>query len=326
VSAQGKNLATAFAPASVANVAVGFDILGFSLDVAGDTVTVERRPLQADHQTQVELLPTSGVVTSVPLDPLRNTATAGLVQLQKDLQLGFGFRVQIQKGIPLGSGMGGSAASAVAAIVAANALLDQPLSEQQMLAYSLIGEYQASGSFHADNLAPSLRGGLTLSRVFPGPPKQTPRVDVTTIPVPPGVHCVLVHPHLLVETQKARGILRPTVTLPEYVRQSSHLAAFLVGCLQNKIELIQSSMQDFLIEPQRAHLIPGFQIVKNAALQAGAWGCSISGSGPSVFAWTGNLVAAQKIEKQMVEGFAQAGLSVDSWSTPLSNTGARLLL
>ncbi|MEK7356405.1 MAG: homoserine kinase, partial [Bdellovibrionota bacterium] len=270
--------ATAFAPASVANVAVGFDVLGFSTSAAGDKVTVEK----IDSHS-IEIVSVQGVVTKVPTDPAKNTATAGLLRMQSELGLKFGFRVSIEKGIPLGSGMGGSAASAVASVVAANALLDQPLTPNELLSYALVGEAQASGSYHADNVAPSLLGGLTIARVRSL--TSLPRVEAISLPVPDGVFCVLVHPQLVVETKAARGVLKADVHLKAHVEQLANLAGFVAACYRNDVALLRASLHDLVIEPQRAHLILGFSDVKDCAMKAGAIGCSISGAGPSVFAW-----------------------------------------
>jgi homoserine kinase len=328
--------AMAMAPASVANVAVGFDLLGFSIDVACDKVIVEktvektveksdRKTVEKSDSNSVQIVQVSGLAKSIPQDPAKNTATAGLLRLRDDLCLPFGFRVSIEKGIPLSSGMGGSAASAVAALVAANALLDKPLSGLELMAYALIGEAQASGSYHADNVAPSFCGGLTLSQVQQPLPGQLPKVQVTSIPIPKGIHCVLIHPHLAVETKQARGILKKDVSLKDHIAQSANLAGFLAGCFRGDLDLIRHSFSDLLIEPQRAHLIPGFVDVKKAAMAGGALGCSISGAGPSVFAWVEDLETARQIQAEMTEAFRRAGVSVDGWSVPLNTKGAQVM-
>ena len=312
---------TAFAPATVANVAVGFDILGFSLNIAGDEVSIEKI-----SQPEVQLSSMDGVVSGLPLEAHSNTAAAGLVQLVKDLQLPFGFRVSVKKGIPLGSGMGGSAASAVAAVVAANALLDTPLSQERMLHYALIGEAVASGSFHADNIAPCLLGGLVLSKI--GGDKnssQVPWVECTSIPIPKGLFCVLIHPHLRVDTRDSRKILKPTISLKQHVAQAAHLGGFLAACFNSDPLLMRKSFIDLVVEPQRAALIPGFHAIQAAALAAGALGCSIAGSGPSLFAWTLDAKSAELVEKSMLNAAASVPLQCDSWRAPLDLQGARLL-
>lgn len=302
--------ATAFAPAGVGNVAVGFDVLGHALEAVGDRVTVHRidRP-------GVEILDIVGCEEQLPLEPDRNTATAGLLTLVEALDLPFGFAVHIEKAIPLGSGMGGSAASAVGALVAANALLDEALSPAELLRFALVGEAVASGSAHADNLAPGLFGGLTLVR------SMSP-ADVLRIPVPPEIRCVLVRPHLRVDTRDARAVLPVQIPVSLHVQQSANLASFVYGCLTGDLELLGRSFVDLLAEPHREHLIPGFRPAKQAALDAGAIGCSISGAGPSLFAWCAGDDAAAAVRAAMADAFARADIRTDSWVSPVNARGA----
>jgi homoserine kinase len=305
--------ATAFAPATVANVAVGFDLLGFSMGHVGDKVTVER----VDAPT-VTVAGITGAVTEIPRDPDKNTAAVALQAMIKELALPFGFKISIEKGIPLGSGMGGSAASAVGAVVAANALLDRPIPPLELLKFALAGEAAASGSVHADNIAPCLFGGLTLC--FSVDPLR-----IVPIPTPPELMCVLVHPHLKIETRHARSILKPTLLLREHVRQSANLAAFISACHRNDFELMSASMIDLVIEPQRASLIPGFYDAKNAAVEQGALGFSISGSGPSVFAWTASRNAAERVRAAILRVFAHEKIGTDSWVAPVMGPGAQII-
>lgn len=319
-----KNKSIAFAPASVGNVAVGFDILGFSLDIAGDYVTVERI-----SEKKIIIDRIFGKVCDLPIEPKNNTAGVGLEYLIKDLNLNFGFKVTIEKGIPLGSGMGGSASSAVAAILAANELLDNPLTTQEMLSYAVIGEKAASGSYHSDNVAPSLIGGLVYSSInleknrFDG--REFPVVDAHQIPIPNDIFIILVHPLIVLETQKARGVLKKEILLSQHIQQSGRLAGFICGCYSNNMDLLKRNLKDDLIEPQRAHLIPGFNEAKKAALNEGAIGCSISGAGPSVFAWAENKNQAEKIQQALVNHFLSFNISSQYWITSISNKGARII-
>jgi homoserine kinase len=307
------NTISAFAPATVANVAVGFDVLGFAVDTVGDIVTLKK----TSDVGKIEIESIKGL-EGLPFDPNKNTATVGLVKMMKDFALPFGLKVSIEKGIPLSSGMGGSAASSVAAVVAANAFLPTPLSKSELLSYALEGETAASGAIHADNVAPSLFGGLTLIR-------STNPIDVISIPYPK-LFCVLIHPDIKVETKHSRSVLSPQVAMPKFVQQSAHLASFIAGCFQNDVELIKRSCKDFVIEEQRAHLIPGFHDVKNAALKANALACSISGSGPSIFALTAIEKDAEAIQQAMIDAFKKNGISkIDAWISPISNLGARIL-
>lgn len=305
--------ATAFAPAGVGNVAVGFDVLGHALDAVGDRVTVRRT-----DRPGVEIEEIVGSPEPLPTDPAQNTATAGLIALLDDQALPHGFAVRIEKAIPLGSGMGGSAASAVGAMVAANALLERPLSPHEMLRYALIGETVASGSAHADNIAPGLFGGLTLVR-------SSDPVDIVRIPVPPAIRCVLVHPHLRLDTRVARGVLPREIPLGLHARQSANLAGFVAGCLTGDLGLIGRSFVDLVAEPHRARLIPGFAAVKDAALGAGSLGCSISGAGPSLFAWCADEHVAAGVRDAMVAAFAGEGIAADAYLSPVDAPGARVV-
>jgi homoserine kinase len=304
--------ATAFAPATVGNVAVGFDILGFALEGPGDRVTVRR----IDEPT-VRIDEITGVVTDLPTRPDENTATVGLCQLIDELELDRGFEVSIDKGIPLGSGMGGSAASAVGAIVAANRLLDDPLTREEMLGYALLGESVASGDVHGDNVTPCLFGGLTLTR-------SLEPLDVVEIPVPDAIRCIVAYPHQRIDTQRARKVIPGKLPLKSFVEQSANLAGFIAGCYREDIALIERSLADMLIEPHRAPLIQGFSAVRQAALASGALGCSISGSGPSIFAWCHSAAEAEEVESAMLAAFDDQEIEADAWRSGANSDGARI--
>jgi homoserine kinase len=304
--------ATAFAPATVGNVGVGFDILGHSFPVIGDRVTARRVAAPGVRVVAIE-----GTTESLPLEAARNTAGRAVLSLAEENSLSFGIELTIDKGIPLGSGLGGSAASAVAAVVAANALLDAPLPSLELLAHAITGEAVASGSRHADNIAPALFGGLVLTVGIDHP-------RIKQIPVPPSVRCVLLHPRMFLSTQDARGVLTRLVDLSDVVWQTANLAGFLAGCYTNDLGLIREAFEDVLIEPQRAKLIPGFAHVKQAALAAGALGCTISGAGPSVFAWC-EPDSAVTVRDGMLQAFGEHGLVCDHWIAPVGGEGARVV-
>jgi homoserine kinase len=272
-SAHPRDWAHAFAPASVGNVAIGFDILGFSVDALGDRATVRRVP-----GTGVRITAIHGVVADLPREAAHNTAGRALMAMQEALGLEFGFELELDKGIPLASGLGGSAASAVAAVIAANALLAEPRTALELLKFAMHGEAVASGSMHVDNIAPSLFGGLVLTVGIDHP-------RIKQIPVPPAIRAVIVHPHMFLSTRDARAILKHTVKMADFVWQTANLAGFISGCYTNDLDMVRESFEDVVIEPQRAALIPGFADVRRAALSAGALGCSISGAGPTTFAW-----------------------------------------
>jgi homoserine kinase len=311
--------ATAFAPATVANVAVGFDILGFALESVGDAVTVSTTDNQTISIKEIVNETGSAGQLDIPLDPAKNAATVGLIKLREDLRLNFGLEVVLRKGISLGSGMGGSAASAVAAVVAANSLLDPQLPKETLFKYALLGERAVTGAAHPDNVAPCLFGGMTL--VLAADPFR-----YVSLPVPKEIFTVVVHPQIRVDTRSARTILAPNVALADHVRQSANLGGFISGCFLNDLKLIEQSFDDFLIEPQRASLIPGFSQVKAAATEQGAIGVSISGSGPSVFAWAPSREIALRVRGAMIEAFRGHGLSgMDSWISAVNPQGATII-
>jgi homoserine kinase len=304
--------ATAYAPASVGNVAIGFDIMGFSVDALGDRATVRRT-----EESGVSIAAIRGAVADLPMQAARNTAGRALQAMHEALSLPFGLQLELDKGIPLASGLGGSAASAVAAVVAANAVLPQPCSMVELLKFAMQGEQVASGSLHVDNIAASLYGGLVLTVGIDHP-------RVKQIPVPAAIRAVIVHPHMFLSTRSARSILKRSVAMQDFVWQTANLAGFISGCYTNDLDLLRESFQDVVIEPQRAALIPGFNEVRRAAMSAGALGCSISGAGPTVFAWSLENHAFAVREAMVVE-FSRHKLQCDHWTTKVEAAGARVL-
>ena len=302
--------ARAFAPASVGNVGVGFDILGHTVAGPGDIALVRRI-----DQPLVRIRAIRGVVTELPLAAERNTAGAALIALRESLQLAHGFEIELDKGIALGSGMGGSAASCVAALVAANALLAEPLSAAALYPFALIGEAVASGGKHGDNVGPMLLGGLVLASAE----------RLVPVPVPAPWHCLLVHPDVVLETRRAREALQGAYALSEFVAQSGNLALVLAGCFRGDADLVRAGLNDVLVEPRRAPLIAGFAEVKRAALDAGAMGASISGAGPSVFAWFESRLQAETAAAPMRAAFAQAGFDSQALVSPIAGPAAALL-
>lgn len=306
----GRQWATSFAPASSANLAVGFDIMGHSLSHLGDRVTASR-----GSRPGVRVVSSGG--EDIPSDVNFNTASAGVLQMVEDLNLDFGIELRIEKGIPLGSGIGGSAASAVGGVVAANALLDEPLSTGHLLRYAMLGEAVASGALHADNVGPALFGGLVLIRSAEGN-------DVLQLPVPQSLRSVVVLPKLRVDTRTARAVLPATFLRSQVVQQTANLAGFVTALFKEDLALISRSMQDVLVEPHRAALIPGFFAVQSAALDAGALACTISGGGPALFAWCDGDAAAEPVKKAMVEAFARHQLASTAWVSRVDAPGARI--
>jgi homoserine kinase len=302
-----------FAPASVANVAVGFDILGFAIHGPGDEVVA-----RFTDQEGLRIKTITGVKDKkLPLEVEKNTAGYSALKLLEALKYsGQGIELEIHKKMPFGSGLGSSAASAVGGAMAVNELLGQPLDKNGILHFAVLGEQIADGAYHADNVAPSLLGGLTLIR------SNTP-LDVHHIPVPKDVFVCVVYPHVEILTKDAREVLSKTCELKTAINQSGNLAGFIVGMYEEDYELISRSLEDVLIEPQRAKLIPAFKEVQQSAIQNGALGCSISGAGPSVFALTKGEHCAQQVGRSMQKIFSDNGIIADVFLSPINKEGAK---
>jgi homoserine kinase len=307
-----KSSATASAPASIGNVGVGFDILGQAFDAARDVVTAVR-----DEKPGVRLMQVSGLVSSLPDTPAGNTALAAAQAVLVAAGSPCGMRLSIKKGVPLAAGMGGSAASAVAGAVAANALLGEPFALEELLPFALEGERVASDPPHWDNVMASLLGGLVLAAC------EDPAL-VQRLPAPEGVVAIVLHPAAAIETRMARSILSQQVPLKLAVEHSRRVAAFVAGCALGDLDLVRTGFEDLLVEPQRQHLLPALPAVKAAALGAGALGSSFSGSGPSVFAWALDADAAA-VEQSMSAAFAKAGVEVCAYRAPVASEGARVM-
>lgn len=296
---------SAFAPATVSNVACGFDVLGFAIgdpggaSGPGDRVTARRVPRPGVRVVSVTGGPGTGA-ERLPTDAARNTAGVAAARLVEAVAPGAGVELVVEKRMPFGSGLGSSAASAVAAVVAVNALLGEPLAQADLLPFALDGEAVASGGRHADNAAPSLLGGFVLVR--------TPD-DIVRLPVPDGLHVAVLHPHVEVLTSAARAALAPTVALGAFVEQTASIAALVAGLFTSDLALISRSLRDAVIEPQRAHLVPRFHAMQAAALVAGALGCSLSGSGPSVFALCASRGVAERAGRAMQAALGDAATS-----------------
>ena len=305
------DFASASAPASIGNVGVGFDILGQAFDAARDTVTAFR-----EDELGARLGKVSGLVSSLPADPGSNTALAAAEAVLKAAIAPFGVRLDIDKGVPISAGMGGSAASAVAGAAAANALLDQPFSLEQLLPFALEGERAASDPPPWDNVVACLFGGLVLVA------SEEP-LFVQRLKVPEGVTAVLLHPQAKVETRAARAILKSEVPMALTIEHSRRVAAFIAGCTTGNLDLVRTGLNDLLVEPQRVHLLPVLPEVQKAAVGAGALGCSFSGSGPSVFAWA-TETDAEAVEAAMMAAFTSAGIPARAYRAPAASEGVRV--
>jgi homoserine kinase len=304
---------TAFAPATVANVAVGFDILGFPVEAEGDTVTAER-----SDEPGVTIAAVDGVARNLSTDPQHNVAGYVAELFMKAYGFPFGLKLSLHKGVPLSSGMGGSAASAAAALVAVAGFLRQPPGPKDLLPFALEGERLATGSPHGDNVAPCLFGGLTLLRSLEDG-------EVLSLPYPPQLRAVLIHPQLSLDTRDGRAALGDCCRIEDVVAQSANLAGFLTACFRGDFELLGRCLQDVLVEPKRAPLVAGFAEVKKAALKAGALGFSLSGSGPSVFALCRSGESAEAAARAVEEQWNEWGVATESWVSPISESGAHVI-
>ncbi len=289
-----------FAPASCGNVAVGYDILGMAFKGVGDQVTLTRRRDEALVITAIESK------DSLPKEIDKNICSAVIAHALEELHLSIGFDIAIRKGIALSSGMGGSAASAVAALRALSGFLIEPFTNEELASLALHGETMASGEPHGDNIAPAVYGGITLVR-------SIDPLKIIPLPIPKGLYAVVVHPQIPIETKGARALLKKEIPLFMHVKQSANIASFIAALYTSDFSLIGDALADLLIEPQRKHLIPGFDTIKKEVLALGALGMSISGSGPSVFALTESQELAEKISQRMISLFSKEGIEADGW-------------
>lgn len=298
------------APATVANMVCGFDVLGMCLHEPADTME-----LTLTHDRQVRIRSADGY--PLPSDPTRNTAGAPLLEMMQELQTDVGFDVLIHKHIKPGSGIGSSAASAAGAVVAANHLLGNVFSKEDLVRFAMAGEKVASGVKHADNIAPCIYGGITIIRsIFP--------LDIIPIP-PPSLYVTVVHPQIEVKTSDARQILRKDLQLKDAIRQWGNIAGLVAGLLKNDLPLIGRSLEDVIIEPVRSILIPGFEALKRNCKNAGALGGGISGSGPSVFMLSDSQSTAQAVEKEMKKIYEDISLPYHTYITTISSTGVTII-
>ena len=304
----------AFAPASVSNLGCGFDIFGMALERPGDEVVVH-----AAESTGIVAVSVSGDGGRVPSDPARNAAALAVDGVLRRLGSTAGVAIEVRKGIPLASGLGGSAASAVAGAVAADALLGGSLDRTALLECAMIGEQKGSGADHADNAAPSLIGGFVL--VLPGHPPEMVR-----LPTPDDLVVAVAHPAMEVETRHAREILGDSIPLSAGVQQWGNTAGMVAGLFRGDWELIARCMCDAVAEPRRARLVPGFDAVRAGALQAGAVAAGLSGSGPSILALCRGRTAAEGAAEAMAKAFREAaGVASDLVVSRANAEGARIL-
>lgn len=298
-----------FAPATVANVACGFDVLGFAVDSPGDEVI-----LRKTNSDSVVIKEITGDEGRLPKNPLSNTVSISILQFLEKIGVKQGIEITLHKKMPLGSGLGSSAASTVAGVFAINELMGNPLSRLELLPFAMEGERLACGSAHADNVGPALMGGFVLIRSYDP-------LDVIKIPTPKELYATIIHPQIEVQTKDAREILRKQIPIKSAIIQWGNVGGLVAGLMMNDYDLIGRSLQDVIVEPIRSILIPGFDQVKQAAMQAGALGGSISGSGPSMFMLSKDYDTAARVGKAMEEQFAKLGIGNEVYVSKINENG-----
>ena len=297
-----------FAPATVANVGSGFDVLGFALENPGDemTVSLSNKPgIRIRNQTPF---------STIPLQPEKNVSGVSLLAMLEKLKSTQGFEIEMTRKIMPGSGLGSSAAGSVASVFAANELLGKPFTPLEMVPFAMEGEKLISGVAHADNVAPAMLGGFVLIRSYKP-------LDIIALDFPRGLFCAVVHPQIEVRTEDARKILSDKIKLKDAITQWGNVAGLIAGLFKGDYDLIGRSLQDVIIEPVRSVLIPGFDSVKKAAMDAGALGCSISGSGPSMFALCKSKNDAERVALQMSETFSDNGIENEYFVSRVGEKG-----
>ncbi len=302
----------AFAPATVANVCCGFDILGFAVDSPGDEVILTER-----DEPGVVVKRIVGDGGRLPLHSNQNTASVAVQSFLNAIDSNIGIEIELFKHLPLGSGMGSSAASAVAALVGINHLLGNPMTREQLIPHAMEAERIACGSAHADNVGPSLLGGFVLVRDYHP-------LDVVKIPVAANLFCTLVHPQIELKTEDARRVLKSSVELKDAITQSGNTAGLMVGLMSGDHSLISRSLKDVIAEPVRSVFIPGFEPVRNEAIKAGALGCGISGSGPTMFALSASHEIASAVGEVMQMQFLKYHLKSEAYMSRINLEGAKV--
>ena len=302
-----------FAPATVANVTCGFDILGFAVDQPGDEIT-----LRKSDSGEVRIKEITGDGGALTLDADKNTCGAVIKSFLKNLGINQGIDIYLNKRMPLGSGLGSSAASSVAAIFAINELLGKPKKLEELLPFAMEGERVACGAAHADNVAPGLYGGFVLIRSYDP-------LDVIRLKTPDELYATLVHPHIEVKTKDAREILRKQIYFKDSIKQSGNVAGLIAGLLTSDYSLISRSMHDYIVEPIRSILIPGYTEVKDAAMEIGALGAGISGSGPSIFSLSNDRDIAEKIALKVKSVYTGFDIESETYVSKINQVGPKLL-
>ena len=300
-----------FSPATVANVACGFDVLGLCLDTIGDEMVVRKVDKKGVRITKIEGF-------KLPFETELNVAGVSALAMYQELQPDCGFEIEIKKNIKPGSGIGSSAASAVGSVYGINALLGSPLNKTQLTQFAIKGEALASGSEHADNIAPALFGGFTLV-------KSVNPLEILQIPSPDNLYVTIIHPQIEIKTAISRAILPKNVPLEDAINQWANVGSFIHSLHTSDYPLMQRSLHDVIIEPHRSKLIPHYNEVKQQTLKVGALGTNISGSGPSIFSLCKGIENANKVRGVMTNIYSNTGIEFDVHVSKINTQGVKIL-
>jgi homoserine kinase len=300
-----------FCPATVANLSCGFDVLGLCLEGIGDEMIIRKSDQKGLRITKI-------TGADLPLETEKNVAGVAGMALLNHLDLEFGFEIEIHKKIKAGSGIGSSSASAAGVVVGINEILGNPLPRKELIPFAMEGEFLASGSYHADNVAPAILGGFTLVRGYDP-------LEVIKIKSPKDIYMTIIHPHIEVKTSDSRKILPKEIPLKTAITQWGNLGGFISGLYTEDYGLMSRCLQDVVAEPYRKNLIPEFDVIKKVALENGALGCGISGSGPSIFAMSKGKETAENVANQMKQIYTKTGIGFDVYVSKVCDAGVKVI-
>ncbi|MFK5878113.1 MAG: homoserine kinase [Flavobacteriaceae bacterium] len=300
-----------FSPATVANVSCGFDVLGFCLDTIGDEMVVRKTIEKGVKITKI-------VGADLPFETKRNVAGVAALAILKAANADFGVEIEIYKNIKPGSGVGSSSASASGAVFAINELLGKPFNKQELTTFGMKGEALASGAEHADNVAPGIFGGFTLV-------KEVNPLKVVQLPTPSELYATIIHPQIEIKTSEARAILPKEIELKQAIKQWANVGSLVSALYDSDYDLIADSLNDFIVEPHRSKLIPHFDDVKRAMLDAGALGAGISGSGPSIFSLSKGEETADKVAIAIEKVYQSTGIEFEVYSSKINTEGVKII-
>ena len=300
-----------FCPATIANISCGFDVLGLCLEATGDEMIIKKSDVKGIRITKI-------VGADLPLETSKNVAGVAGIALLEAVNYEFGFDIEIYKNIKAGSGIGSSAASAAGAVFGINELIGKPFTRKELVHFAMKGEALASGSEHADNVAPAILGGITLVR------SNTP-LDIIKIESPSELFATVIHPQIELKTSEMRAVLQPMVPLKSAIVQWGNLGGLIAGLYTSDYDLIGRSLHDVIVEPVRGPFIPKFDVIKKVAIENGALGAGISGSGPSIFALSKGIETANKVAEAMRTVYKNTNYSYEIHVSKVNSEGIKIL-